>query len=80
MVGYFRHGSDKMRQKDVQSMLDGIPGLTVNWHAVRLGPGSRLASNTDYQAFLAASTKAEDISKLLSEYQPSIMSISLILR
>ena len=60
MVGYFRHGSDNMRQKDVQSMLDSIPGLAVNWHAVRLGPGSRLASNTDYQAFLAASTKAED--------------------
>ena len=60
VVGYFRHRSDNMRQKDVQSMLDGIPGLTVNWHAVRLGPGSRLASNTDYQAFLAASTKAED--------------------
>ena len=60
VVGYFRHVSHGIRQKEVQSMLDGIPGLTVNWHAVRLGHGSSLASNTDYQEFLAASTKAED--------------------
>ena len=39
VVGYFRHGSDNMRRREVQGMLDGIPGLTVNWHAVRLGPG-----------------------------------------
>ena len=60
MIGYFRHGSGTVRQRDVQAMLDGIPGLTVNWHAVRLGPGSRLASNGEYQDFLAASTKDED--------------------
>jgi hypothetical protein len=60
VVGYLRHGSDNMRRREVQGLLDGIPGLTVNWHAVRLGPGSRLASNTEYQEFLAASTKDED--------------------
>ena len=60
VIGYFRHGSETVRQRDVQVMLDGIPGLTVNWHAVRLGQGSRLASNKEYQDFLAASTKDED--------------------
>ncbi len=37
-------------------MLDGIPGLTVKWHAVRLGHGSRLASNKEYKKILATST------------------------
>ena len=41
-------------------MLDCIPGLTVNWNAVHVGKGGSLASDTDYKAFLAASTKDED--------------------
>ena len=44
VIGYFRHGSETVRLRDMKGLLDGIPGLTVNWHAVRLGPGSRLAS------------------------------------
>ena len=43
VVGYFRHGSDNMRRRDVQGMLDGIPGLTVNWSAVHVGQGGSLA-------------------------------------
>jgi hypothetical protein len=60
VIGYFRHGSDNMRRREVQGMLDGIPGLTVDWNAVHVGKGGSLASNPEYQAFLAASTKPED--------------------
>jgi hypothetical protein len=37
VVGYFRHGSENPRLKEVQGMLNGIPGLTVNWIAVHDG-------------------------------------------
>ena len=57
VVGYFRHGSENLRRREVQGMLHGIPGLTVNWNAVHVGKGGSLASNTEYQEFLAASTK-----------------------
>jgi hypothetical protein len=57
VTGYFLHGSVAVRRRDMQGMLDGIPGLTVNWHAVRLGPGSRLDATEEYRNFLAASTK-----------------------
>ena len=60
VVGYFRHVSQCIRWREVQGMLDGIPGLTVIWNAVHVGKGGSLASDTDYKAFLAASTKAED--------------------
>jgi hypothetical protein len=41
-------------------MLGDTSGLTVNWTAVTLGPGSSLALHTEYQAFLEASTKDMD--------------------
>ena len=60
VVGYFRHALHGIRRKEVQTLLDGIPGLTVNWIAVHVGKGGSLASNTEYQEFLAASTKDTD--------------------
>ncbi len=60
VVGYFRHVLHGIRRKEVQTLLEGIPGLTVNWIAVHVGKGGSLASNTEYQKFLAASTKDTD--------------------
>jgi hypothetical protein len=60
VVGYFRHRSENLRRREVQDMLNGFPGLTVNWSAVHVGKGGSLASNTEYQAFLDASTMDKD--------------------
>ena len=57
VTGYLRHGSRAMRRREVQGMLDGIPGLTVNWSAVHTGSGGSLASNAEYKMFLEKSTK-----------------------
>ncbi len=60
MVGYFWTESRDIRRKEAQTLLDGIPGLTVNWNAVQVGKVGLLASDTDYRAFLAVSTMDKD--------------------
>ena len=69
--GFFQHGSPQVRRSVLQGMLDRIPGIAVNWTSMHLGRGCSLASNGEYQAFLAASTKEKDgvdISKPVSRY------------
>ena len=56
VVGIFRNVHSQ-RQTAVQGSLGGIPGLEMNWKAIRVSPGGTLESNAEYQAFLAASTK-----------------------
>ena len=58
--GYLHLGSQVERRSALQGMLDGFPGITVNWTAMHLGRGHTLASNTEYRAFLTASTKEKD--------------------
>ena len=58
--GFFHHVSHAVRRSVLRDMLDGIPGITMTWTAMHLGRGCSLASNGEYQAFLAASTKEKD--------------------
>ena len=58
--GIFQHVSQPVRRSVLRDMLDGIPGITMTWTAMHLGRGCSLASNSEYQAFLAASTKIKD--------------------
>ncbi len=59
--GFFQHVSQPVRRSALRDMLDGIPGITMTWTAMHLGRGCSLASNGEYKAFLAASTKEKEV-------------------
>ncbi len=67
--GFFQHGTPRVRLSVLLDMLDGIPGITMTWTAMHLGRGCSLVSNSEYQAFLAASTKEKEV----ADSNPNLM-------
>ena len=56
VLGIFRNVHSQ-RRTAVEGIFSGIPGLTVKWTAIDVSRGGTLASNAEYQEYLAASTK-----------------------
>jgi hypothetical protein len=64
--GFFHHVSHAIRRSVLRDMLDGIPGITMTWTAMHLGRACSLASNGEYQAFLAEITRKRKLPILAS--------------